>query len=353
MFSDYKKLGNVFFVISFLFFLFLGYKIFEPFLTLIASSIIIVLVFYPVHLFLLQKIKSSILTALISTLTVMTLIILPIGIISFFLVKELIEFYPTLYSLFSDPYKILEKLKAYPFLYNIYLKIYDKIINNLNPEDLQNLLGHLKGVSGYLIEKGRVLTTNTVIFIFAIFIMTINIFFLFKDGDKLFRYVYSIIPLEEREKDFLFSTSYIAIQGVILGSVFVAIAQSLLSFIGFVVLRVDYALLLGFLTFLAAFIPFGGASLVWVPVAIYVTLYKSFLAGIIFFLYGTFVISLVDNIIRPVVLGSKVSIHPMILFFAIIGGLNFFGFLGIFFAPVVVAIINTFIQLYKDRYNIS
>lgn len=352
MLSDYQKLGNAFFVISFLFFLFLGYKIFQPFITLIAVSIIFTLVFYPVHLRFQKVLKSQILASLLSTLTVMALIIIPIAIIIFFLTKEIIDLYPVVYSFFSDPMKVVEKLKAYPFLYSLYLKISDRI-NHLNPETYQSVLSYLKTFSGFLIEKGKVFTTNILIFFAALFVMAINMFFLFKDGEKLYRYIYSIIPLPEREKDFLFSTSYIAIQGVILGSVFVAIAQSVLSFIGFVVAGVDYALLLGFLTFLAAFIPFGGASLVWVPVALYVLISKSLIGGIIFFIYGTFVISLVDNIIRPVVLGSKVSIHPMILFFAIVGGLNFFGFLGIFFAPVVVAIINTFIQLYKDRFNLS
>ncbi|MEZ0322928.1 MAG: AI-2E family transporter [Hydrogenothermaceae bacterium] len=353
MFSDYQKLGNVFFVISFLFFLFLSYKIFEPFLTLISSSIILVLIFYPVHRFLLKKIKKPVFTSLLSTLMIMAVIIMPIAIIVSFLTKEIIEFYPTVSGYISDPSKIVEKLKEYPFLYNIYLKLYDKFYNNLDSQAYESIVKYIKGFSGFIFDKAKVFATNTLIFIVAIFIMAITIFFLFKDGEKLYRYVYSIIPLDEREKDFLFSTSYLAIQGVILGSVFVALAQSFLAFLGFVVIGVDYALLLAFLTFLAAFIPFGGASLVWVPVAIYILTSKSLVAGIIFFIYGTFVISLIDNIIRPIVVGSKVDIHPMILFFAIIGGINFFGFLGIFFAPVVIALLNTFIQLYKDRYNIS
>lgn len=353
MLSDYQKLGNVFFVISFLFFLFLGYKIFEPFITLIATSIVFTLIFFPIHLRLLKLLKNQIVASFVSTILVMATIIVPVGIILFFLTKEIVELYPEIYSLLSEPSKFIEKLKMYPSLYDIYIRVSQKIVSSLNSDAYQSIISYLKTFSGFLFEKAKSLTTNLLIFIVAMFIMAITIFFLFKDGEKLYRYIYSIIPLSDREKDFLFSTSYTAIQGVILGSVFVAIAQSILSFIGFIVAGVEYSLLLGFLTFLAAFIPFGGASLVWVPVAIYVFVSKSVLAGVIFFLYGTFVISLVDNIIRPVVVGSKVSIHPMILFFAIIGGLNFFGFLGIFFAPVVVAIISTFIQLYKDRYNIS
>lgn len=320
---------------------------------LIATSVVFVLIFFPIHLKFIKLFKSQIAASLISTILAMATIVIPIGIIVFFLTKEIIDLYPMIYSFLSEPSKFVEKLKNYPFLYDIYIKISQKVINSLNSDAYQSLISYLKTFSSVLFEKGKILTTNLLLLIIAIFIMAINMFFLFKDGEKLYRYIYSIIPLPEREKDFLFSTSYIAIQGVILGSIFVAIAQSVLSFIGFVVAGVDYSLLLGFLTFLAAFIPFGGASLVWVPVAIYLLISKSVLTGVIFFLYGTFVISLVDNIIRPIVVGSKVSIHPMILFFAIIGGLNFFGFLGIFFAPVVVAIINTFIQLYKDRYNIS
>ncbi|MEJ5173186.1 MAG: AI-2E family transporter [Hydrogenothermaceae bacterium] len=353
MFADYQKLGNVFFVISFLFFLFLSYKIFEPFLTLISSSIILVLIFYPLHKFFLRKIKNTVLASLLSTLILMALIIIPIGIIVSFLTKEVIEFYPVVSGYISNPSKIVENLKEYPFLYNIYLKFYDKFYNSLDSQTYESFITYLKGFSGFIFDKAKVFATNTIIFIVAIFIMAITVFFLFKDGEKLYRYVYSIIPLNEIEKDFLFSTSYLAIQGVILGSVFVALAQSFLAFLGFIVAGVNYSLLLAFITFLAAFIPFGGASLVWVPVAIYILTSKSFIGGILFFIYGTFVISLIDNIIRPIVVGSKVDIHPMILFFAIIGGINFFGFLGIFFAPVVVALLNTFIQLYKDRYNIS
>lgn len=67
---------------------------------------------------------------------------------------------------------------------------------------------------------------------------------------------------------------------------------------------------------------------------------------------GLFVVSTVDNIVRPIVVGSKIDIHPMILFFAILGGLKAFGFLGIFIAPVIVAVIDAFIMLYKKRYSI-
>jgi predicted PurR-regulated permease PerM len=253
----------------------------------------------------------------------------------------------------TNPNLIVEKLKESPYLYKLYLKLQEFYLNKLNNNFHDSIINFLKQFTAVMFNFAKTFLSNVILIFIAIFIMAITIFFLFKDGYKLYNLVYSIIPLEKEEKDYLFSNSYAAVQAVILGSVFVAIAQAIASLIGFLVAGVEYSLVLTFLTFFAAFIPFGGASLVWVPVAIYLMVSKGLLVGILFALYGTFVISTVDNIIRPIVVGTKIDMHPMIMFFAIIGGLSTFGFLGIFIAPVIVALIDAFIMLYKKRYGIE
>ncbi|HHG74621.1 MAG TPA: AI-2E family transporter, partial [Persephonella sp.] len=144
-----------------------------------------------------------------------------------------------------------------------------------------------------------------------------------------------------------------AIQGVVLGSVLTAVAQGILSFIGYFAIGLEMSYFWAFITFVAAFIPVGGASLVWVPVAIYTLLTKGFLTAFLFSLYGTFVISTIDNIIKPVVIGDKTNIHPMILVFAILGGLNFFGFVGIFLAPIIIVMIDNLLHLFREKYVIK
>ncbi|MGC9080574.1 AI-2E family transporter [Sulfurihydrogenibium sp.] len=353
MFSDYEKLGNVFFIVSFLFFLFVGYLIFSPFVGLITVSILLVVIFYPVHQKIKSKVKGDILSSLISTLIILFFILIPLSVLVFFLVKEIVDFYPIASSYISNPQSLLEKLRSSPWFNDIYQRFQNDFMDKLNGKLQESFIDYLKTFSSKLFGFAKAFLTNITLFFIGLFIMIINIFFLFKDGEKLYKLVYSVIPLKEDEKIYLFKNSYLAVQAVILGSVFVAIGQAIATLIGLLIFGVDYSIIITFLTFLAAFIPFGGASLVWVPVAIYLFLTKSFTVALLFFLYGTFVISTVDNIIRPLAVGSKIDIHPMILFFAILGGLNAFGFLGIFIAPVIVALIDSFILLYKKRYNIQ
>jgi len=348
LFSDFEKIGNIFFLLSFLSFLLISYFIFEPFLEVIVLSIIVVLIFYPLYQKINNKIKKDWLSSLIATFIVAFTFLVPISILILFLSKEIIELIPSIEQSLSNPQQLIQSILSIPIISQIYQK-YGSVEIDIY-QIIKNVFGYL---SGFLFEKGKVFATNITIFIIEIFLMIITVFFLFKDGDKLYKRIYSVIPLRPKEKDFLFYKSYVAIKGVILGSVAVAIAQATLGFIGYFVAGIKYSLFLGFLTFIAAFIPFGGASLVWIPVAFMVFFSNGILAGIIFFLYGTFVISLVDNIIRPVVVSSHVDIHPMILFFTILGGINFFGILGIFIAPVVIVLTDTFIDLFKERYNIE
>jgi predicted PurR-regulated permease PerM len=349
------KLGNVFFVISFLLFLFLGYVIFSPFVGIITVSILLVVIFYPIHQKISKIVENSVLNSLISTLIILITLLLPFSLILFFLTKEIIELYPLIADYIRNPNLIVEKLKESPYLYKLYLKLQEfylnKYLNKLDSNFHDSIINYLKQFTVIMFNFAKTFLSNVALIFIAIFIMAITIFFLFKDGYKLYNLVYSIIPLEKEEKDYLFSNSYAAVQAVILGSVFVAIAQAIASLIGFLVAGVEYSLALAFLTFFAAFIPFGGAFLVWAPAAIYLIVSKGLLVGILFAVYGTFVISTVDNIIRPIVVGTEIDIHPMIMFFAIIGGLITFGFLGIFIAPVIVALIDAFIMLYKKRYG--
>lgn len=353
MFSDLKKLGNIYFIISFLLFLFIGYLIFEPFIGIITVSLILTIIFYPIHNKISKIIKNEIFSSLFSTTLITLILLIPFSLIIFFLVKEIIDLYPVVSIYLSDPNLIVEKIKQSPFLYKIYQKIENEYFDKLNNNFHDSLVNYIKQVFTFLFNFAKDLLKNVLLLVVGLFIMVITIFFLLKDGKKLYQLIYSIIPLEKEEKEYLFKNSYLAIQGVLLGTVFVAIAQSSLALIGFLVAGMNYSIILAFLTFFAAFIPFGGASLIWFPVAVFLFFNKGIIIGVIFFLYGTFVISTVDNIIRPIVVGSKIDIHPLILFFAILGGLKAFGVLGIFIAPVIVAVIDAFILLYKKRYKIE
>ncbi len=285
------------------------------------------------------------------TSLIFTFIIIPSIILVAFLINQIITLYPLMIEKISK-YKDLDLLlKEIPVVSKIY-SILENTLSSLNIKvDISDAMrGVVNEIVSFVIQQGKGIFVDVTLLVIGIVVMLVTIFFLFKDGESLYNRVYSIIPLSEKDKSFLISKSYRAIQGVVLGSVLTAIAQGILSFIGYFAIGLEMSYFWAFITFVAAFIPVGGASLIWVPIAIYTLLSKGFITAFLFALYGTFVISTIDNIIKPVVIGDKTDIHPMILVFAIIGGLNIFGFLGVFLAPIIMVMIDNMLLLFKEKY---
>lgn len=346
------QIGNIFFFLFLSFFLFLTYLLFEPFLKVLILSILISIIFFPLNLFFRKKLKSGFLAALISTVVVFLFIIVPSIFLVVFLSNEFLSLYPIIVKNLSKVENINTFIKNIPVLPYVHEK-FISFLHGLNIDIkfdtvLKNILNNLLA---FFINQSKSIFLNVTIFVFDLVMMIITLFFLFKDGERLYNRVYELIPLSNKDKSFLVSKTYKAIQGVVLGSVLTAIAQGILSFIGYFALGIKFSLFWAFVTFVAAFFPIGGASLVWVPIAIYSFFAIGIIPAFIFSLYGTFVISIVDNIIKPIVIGDKTNIHPIILVFAILGGLNIFGFLGVFLAPIIVVLVDNLLVLFKQKYS--
>ncbi|MBK3332757.1 AI-2E family transporter [Persephonella atlantica] len=346
-----EQIGNIFFFGFLSFFLFLGYLLFEPFLKVIVLSVLITVIFYPLYAKIEKKIKSKILSSLLMTLLVFLFIIIPsITLIAFF-VNQIISIYPVIIENISKYRDVEILIKELPVISKIYTIIESSLKSlNVNVDIGDAIRGLVNEFVSFVIQQGKGIFLDVTLLVVGIAIMLVTIFFLFKDGVHLYNRIYSIIPLSDKDKTFLISKSYNAIQGVVLGSVLTAIAQGILSFIGYFAIGLEMSYFWAFITFIAAFIPVGGASLIWVPVAVYTLFTKGFLTAFLFSIYGTLVISTIDNIIKPVVIGDKTNIHPMILVFAILGGLNIFGFIGIFLAPIIVVMIDNMLLLFREKY---
>ena len=344
-----STISNIFFFLFLLSFLFLGYLLFAPFLKIILISIFIVAILYPIYIRLKVKIKSEILASLITTLLVVFFLLIPSILIVVVFTNQLIQLYPILIEHISKAENFDSFIKSFPILSGLYEKL-EKLTTNFNI-DLHETIKNIVAIGlDFLISQGKNIFINFTLVLIGIAFIAITVFFLFKDGDLLYKKIYSLIPLPEKEKNYIIQSSYNAIQGVVLGSVFTAIAQGILSFIGYYFAGVNFSLFWAILTFFAAFFPIGGAALVWVPIAIYLFFAKGLLVGVLFGLWGTFVISTVDNIIKPIVIGEKTNLHPIIFVFAILGGLNLFGFVGLFIAPIIVVVIDNLLNIYKERY---
>jgi len=100
--------------------------------------------------------------------------------------------------------------------------------------------------------------------------------------------------------------------------------------------------------FLFSFLPSFGTAIVWVPASIYLLIIGSYAKGIVLLLWGAFIIGLIDNFLRPIIVSGQTNLHPLLLFFSILGAVNAFGLIGIIAGPLILSISQAMIELYHE-----
>lgn len=346
--SQSKKIENIFFYALLFFSFYLAYIIFSPFLQIILFSILIVIVAFPVHKRIKIKITNNHVASTFSTFFVFLFVLIPGTIITAFLVSEIISFVPVMTKFFTETKDYNNFFSNLPFIGTLYEKIRAALISS-NIDYIGTLNKFLTSVANFLIDKGQSFLTNASLLVAGMAFVLLTIFFMFRDGEDFYKKFYDLIPLPETEKKFIFEQIYNAINAIFMGTVLTALAQAILGFIIYFILGVPFSLFWGFVTFITSLFPVGGAAITWIPVAIYCLLTKSILSGIFMVLWGIFVISMADNIIRPILIGDKTNINTLLLILAILGGVKAMGFIGIFIAPIVVILISNLLDIYKER----
>src|SRR6185369_16870293 len=137
------------------------------------------------------------------------------------------------------------------------------------------------------------------------------------------------------------------IRASVIGGGAVALSQGILAGFGFWALGIPSPLLWGVATLFFSFIPLVSAAGIWVPAAIILLLRGSWMYAAILAIYGTLVISLVDNVLRPILIGDATKLHTLLIFFSILGGLQVFGFLGLVMGPVVLAVGLALVEIFR------
>jgi predicted PurR-regulated permease PerM len=182
-------------------------------------------------------------------------------------------------------------------------------------------------------------------------LMLVALFFFFRDGERMADGVRDLLPMEPAHKAVVFTRLYDTLTAVVQGMVLTAVAQGTLGGIGYwLIADLSLALFLGFLTGLASFLPLVGPALVWSGVAIYLASVGETGRAIGMALWGALLVSTVDNVIKTLVIGGRAQLPTFLLLFALLGGLKVYGFLGVFLAPVILAILLAFTEMYRELY---
>ena len=329
-----QKAQTYFFIVLFLLGSVLMFFVFSPFLNILILAIILSFSFSPLY----EKIKSFLkydwLTFSIIILFLIFFIILPLVFISWQIFQEA----QTLYvQMAGDDTPYLAKTVSF----------IEDPIKNFIPNFSINLGEYIGGIFNWIISNIGVLISSTTQIFIDLILIIITLFFLLKNNKKLKKFLVDISPLEDKYDNLILDKLDIAINSIIKGSLLAAVAQGLMAGIGFWAFGIPSPTFWGAVAVVSSLIPGVGTAIVIVPSIIYLLLNSSFVAAFGLFVWGALIVGMIDNIMRPFLYKRGVSAHPLFIFFSILGGLIFFGPLGIVFGPIILSLYLTLLEIYQ------
>ena len=340
------------FLIFILFLTFLSfyllYLILAPFLSSIIWAILLAMVFYPLFRKLERLLaRKAVLSALLMTLLVLIVIVLPFSLLMASLAGEAVDLYHQVEKMIKagQLQTSMEKMKEISLVKWILAELGQHIdLSQANPLPL--LLKNLNQISTFIFNQTTTLLKGFSSFVVGFFFTLLALYYFFKDGGHLFARLKEIIPLPSKQKDLLIQRVKDMIYATIYGGLLIAMIQGLLGGLSFWVLGLPSPIFWGTAMALLSFIPIGGTALIWVPAAIILLIEGAILKGLLLLGLGVFVISMVDNLLRPFFISTRTNIHPLLLFFAVLGGVQAFGLIGLVAGPLVATLFVTLIEIY-------
>jgi predicted PurR-regulated permease PerM len=274
--------------------------------------------------------------ALLTLLTIIVMVLIPVGLIAAALAREALVVYEMVGSgqiNFGDYFqRIIGALPAW--LLSLLERFDLTTVTSLQQKLTAGATQISQAGAKYALSIGM----NTFDFLVGLTVMLYLLFFLLRDGDTLVRRIRNAVPLDRRYKERLFDNFTTVIRATVKGNVLVALAQGALGGLAFWFLHVQAPLLWGVVMAFLSLLPAVGAAIVWAPVAVYFLATGAIWQGVSLIAFGVLVIGLVDNILRPVLVGKDTKMPDYVVLLSTIGGMALFGLNGFVIGPVVAAL---------------
>lgn len=310
----------------------------QPFYPAITGAIVLAIVTQPPHRWITARLKSPTLAATTSLIFVIFSIMVPVIFFALNAGYRVIGVVRSIQSGASEQY-LRQFIKQDPRL----SALFQYAIDNLDINQA------IEKSAGAATQKMGVFLTGSVAALIQIVVMLFILFFLYRDGHKFVSFVRAHLPLHNEETEYLLLRIQKSVQVLVMGRFIVAGIQGLVAGITFACLGVGGASLLGLTTMLFAVVPAVGAFVVWLPVVIYLALIHHWIQAVILLAVGSLVISTVDNVLYPILVGTRLQMHTVATFFAMLGGVWFFGVSGLVLGPVAFTMTEALLLIWRKR----
>ncbi len=331
---------------------YLSYQIIRPFLDAIAWAGVLAVVFAPPHRRVRRVLKGESLSALASTAITTLVAILPLALLGIAIAREAAQAYNQLTANINSGDDLVTTVSQTPVIgpawqwLQEHLKQWNIELNSVAGDALRR-----GGELAFGIAKGTI--TNLSALVLNIVLVAFTLFFFFRDGELILLHLRRAAPIKPEAADKIFKLVGEVIRAAVNGVVVINTIKGTLLGLSFWVLGLPSPALWGTVGAVISVIPVFGISLIWAPAAIVLLIQGHAVKALLLAIWGLTALSLVDNFLYPVLVGSQVRLHTLLVFFSSLGGLAVFGLLGFALGPVVATLTARLIEVVSEYYRIG
>jgi len=334
----------------------LFFKVMAGFLLPIFLAVLLVIVFGPLHRWIVARCRGhDRVAAALTTAAILLIVLIPLALIVLQAASESYAIYRTIEnSINADDAEAARGAaeKAEPgaatpqaWAATELVKLGNKMGLQLDPIKVETTI---EQKAGPWLEQFALSTPQYVAgTLIGLFVMIISLYYFLVDGPGMVKTIMRLSPLDDKHEEQLINQFADLTRAVVVATLLSAFAQGMLAGLGFWVAGLGNSVfLLTLLTMLFSMVPFVGAGAVWVPVCLWLFFFKSEpTTAIILAIYCASIVSMADNVIKPIVLHGRSNLHPLLALLSVLGGVQALGPIGIFVGPMVVAFLQTLLNM--------
>lgn len=286
------------------------------------------------------------LSSLLTVLLIVLVVVIPAILIGFAVMHESLTLYQRVTSGDIDVQKPIRLLERSLPVLGDYLETFGIELGRLKQGMAKAAMTASQFVATHLVSIGQ----NAVRFVAMILIMVYLLFYFFRDGERLLQLIVGAVPLGDERERKLFERFAEVSRATMKGTVLVGLAQGFLGGLLFWAVGIEAAVFWGVVMTVLSFLPVFGASLIWIPAAIILMATGSLIKGIVLLAAGVVLISLADNLLRPILVGRETRLPDYIILVSTLGGISLFGISGLVIGPVLAALFLTIWEMFAQEF---
>lgn len=325
-----------FFGLLFITFIF-TFFIFRPFWIVLILGASFSIILYPIYEWLNKKLSTNWLSSLLTLFFFIIVLCIPLFGVGSIVFNQSQDLY----------HSVINNGDTFPFI----TSLGDKI-NEILP----------KGISFDINEKISIfisfLTNNitsifsaTISALFSFILLLLSIFYFLKDGKWWKKTIIKLSPLSDIDDEKIIERLFQTINGVVKGTLFIAIVQGILMSIGLTIFGIQNAAIWGVVAAITSLIPSLGTAMVSVPAIIFLFTTDQIVSAIGLTIWSLIIVGTIDNFLTPYVIGKKINIPPFLILFSVLGGITLLGPVGILIGPLTVSLLYVLTEIYQDKFK--